>query len=79
MSDGLPQYEIEVLKGQIAALTHCLSLALILLDAQGDGAVLEWLQRANVIPENDFRREGATDVLERLRHLVERPLHDGDI
>ena len=79
MPDRLPSDEIEVLKGQVSALTHCLGFALVILNAQSGGAVLEWFDRRDIITDDDRRWEGAADVLERLRHFIERSTpHDGD-
>ena len=67
-----PHDEIDLLKGQIAALSHCLGVALTLLDRLTNGAIGDLIDRANVITTNDLRREGIEQVLSDLRDTLER-------
>ncbi len=71
--------EIEVLKGQVAALSHCLNLALTILNDLSGNAVLDWARRATIVTDSDLRREGIHEVLQPLLEVLERHnRHDGD-
>ncbi|MYC05345.1 MAG: hypothetical protein F4X61_12020 [Rhodothermaceae bacterium] len=76
MPDRHPHDEIEVLKGQVAALTHCVSFLLTVIDRSGDGAALYWLNRRSVVASNDLRREGINQVLDDIRQVLERNAPD---
>ena len=82
MPDRLPQDEIDVLRGQVAALTHCVGFLLATVDRISRGLATEWLDRRNVIAANDLRREGIDQVLDHVRETLERhaprSVHDDD-
>ncbi len=72
MPDRLPSDEIEVLKGHVAALTHCLGFALVLLNRFSDNAVTDWLGGLSSVSDDDLRGEGVRDILDNLTEILER-------
>ena len=55
--------------------SHCLGLALTILNDLSSDAVLDWMRQVDVVTGSELRRQGIDGMLHQLREVLER--HSG--